>query len=236
MYLAQGKYDVTIWQRAFLLSEKNIACIGLPRNDDLVSLNRSDVIDQIKSKLGLPKGKKVILYAPTFRDYEKKDGKYLILTPPIDLNKWKKCLGEEYILLFRAHPSIVEVMNVNNNDNFVINVSDYPALNDLMLVSDMMISDYSSILFDYSILGRPMFSFAYDYEAYTKGRGVYFDIRQALECIGLDNEEKLLDAVKNIDYKERMAIAVAFRDKYVQYYGNATEKAVNIIYDRINDN
>lgn len=236
VYLAQGKHDVTVWQRAFLLSRDNIACIGLPRNDDLVSLNRSDVIDQIKSKLGLPRDKKVIMYAPTFRDYDKKEGKYLVLSPPIDLSKWKKYLGDEYVLLFRAHPSVVEVMNISNNDNFVKNVSGYPVLNELMLVSDIMISDYSSILFDYSILGRPLLSFSYDYEAYTKGRGVYFDIRHALDCIGLDNEDRLLETIKNMDYSKRSAIAVAFRDKYVQYYGNSTEKAVNIIYDRITDN
>ena len=233
--LAQGDYDVTIWQKAFMKAKENIKCIGLPRNDELVANNNKASISRIKSELGLPPNKKVIMYAPTFRDYERKDGKYLVLTPPIDLNKWEKELGDKYVLLFRAHPSVVEVMNIARNESFAKNVSAYPNVNELMLVSDMMISDYSSIFFDYSILGRPMLCFAYDYEEYTRERGVYFDIREALDSIGLDNEDRLLAAIKDMDFDKRIKTAIAFRDKNVQYYGNATREAVNIIYNKMNE-
>ena len=158
-----------------------------------------------------------------------------MLSPPVDFDKWKMNLGNDYILLFRAHPSVVEVMNISDDNPFVKNVSAYPVVNDLMLVSDIMISDYSSILFDYSILGRPMLSFAYDYDAYTRERGVYFDIRKELDCMRIDNEDSLLDEIKHMDIDKRKRIAVNFKNKYVQYYGNATEKAVDIIYGRIKE-
>lgn len=234
IFLAQGEHDVNVWQRVFMLDRDEIACVGLPRNDELFTKNNQSTVNYMKSKLGLSQEKKVILYAPTFRDYEKKDGKYLVLAPPIDFNKWEKMLGNEYILLFRAHPSIVEVMNLCDNP-FVKNVSSYPNVNELMLVSDILISDYSSIFFDYSILGRPMLSFAYDYDDYTRERGVYLDIREELDSVGLDNEDNLLAVIKNLDFEKRVKIAVAFRNKYVQYYGNATKEVVNIIYNKMNE-
>lgn len=235
LFLAQGDHDVEVWQRGLQVPKESICCIGLPRNDDLVKSNTPDIVKELKQKIGLPTNKKIILYAPTFRDYEKKGGKYLVLSPPVDFDKWKMNLGNDYILLFRAHPSVVEVMNISDDNPFVKNVSAYPVVNDLMLVSDIMISDYSSILFDYSILGRPMLSFAYDYDAYTRERGVYFDIRKELDCMRIDNEDSLLDEIKHMDIDKRKRIAVNFKNKYVQYYGNATEKAVDIIYGRIKE-
>ena len=233
LFLAQCEYDVSIWQRAFRIKRDNISTIGLPRNDELYKNNKPEIIKELKSKLGFPSDKKIIMYAPTFRENQKKDGKYLVFSPPIDFKKWEKELGNEYVILFRAHPSVVEVMKIKEEDNFVNNFSTYPNVNNLMLISDIMISDYSSILFDYSILGRPMLCFAYDYDTYASERGLYFDIREALDSKELREEQDLLDAIKNMDFSKRIDTAISFRKKYVQYYGNATPQAVDIIYSKI---
>ena len=84
-------------------------------------------------------------------------------------------------MLFRAHYEVVRTLGLTPN-RFFRDVLDYPALNELMLVADMLVSDYSSIFFDYSVPARPMFCFAYDYETYARECGLYFDIRKALPC------------------------------------------------------
>lgn len=228
IFLAQGDHDVEVWQRAFNISPSRIVKTGLPRNDELVAWNNPDDIQRIKNKMGIPSDKKVILYAPTFRDYEKQDGKYLVLAPPVDFKKWESALGDDYILLFRAHPSVVKVMNISVDNTFVRDVSTYPTLNELMVVSDVMISDYSSIMFDYSILGRPIIPYTYDFDHYQQTRGMYFDIRKELYCA--ENEEDLITLIKNKNLQEIKDRTILFQKKFVQEYGNATNKALDLIY------
>lgn len=236
LFLAQSEHDVFVWQRAFHIKKDNISTIGLPRNDELYKKNKPEIINDLKSKLGFPLDKKIIMYAPTFRDYQKKDGKYFVFSPPIDFKKWEKELANKYVILFRAHPSVVEIMDIREEDTFVKDFSSYSNVNDLMLISDIMISDYSSILFDYSILERPILCFAYDYDTYATERGLYFDIREALDSKELREEQDLLNAIKNMDFSKRIDTTISFRKKYVQYYGNATQKAVDIVYSKINNN
>ena len=202
-------------------------------NDELVPEKTKSRRLELRHKFAIPSEKKVILYAPTFREYEK-EGANCVLSLPVDFTKWQKKLGNEYVLLLRAHHEVVKLMNVSENE-FLKNVSNYPNLNELMIVSDILISDYSSILFDYSIQAKPMFCFAYDYDQYEKERGFYFDIRKELSNEGLDNEERLLEALLNMNIQERIKITENFRDKYIQAYGDAGEKSLDIIYSSIHD-
>lgn len=226
--LAQGGYDVSILSNAFGIPANDFRITGLPRNDVLANLCQERQ-SAVKEKLGLPLNRKIILYAPTFREYDKDNNNNVVLAPPIDLEKWKIKLGEEYVLLLRAHYEVAKVMGIKDND-FVRNVSSYPNLNDLMIASDILISDYSSIFFDYAIQGKPMLCFAYDYERFVRERGVYFDIRKELSCF-IDNEEDLLSEIRMMDEKERQAISRTFRDKYIESYGNASLQCLDIICD-----
>lgn len=231
--LAQGQYDVDVFSKAFRRPLESFRIVGLPRNDALVHSSKEDV-SLVKEKLGISNEKIVILYAPTFREYEK-DGHYnCVLTPPLDLKKWKAKLGNNYVLLFRAHYEVSKVMGVKD-DGFIMDVSLYPNLNELMLVSDMLISDYSSIFFDYAIQGKPMLCFAYDYERYQKERGMYFDIRKELECMDMDTEDSVIREIQNMDIEERSSISRRFREKYVTCYGSATKQSLDLIYERINN-
>lgn len=231
LWLAQGKYDVKIFSQAYHLSNERLRVIGLPRNDELAKYDK-DVQSILKQKMGIPAYKHVILYAPTFREYEKDFGGNCMLTPPITIEKWRKVLGDKFVLLFRAHYEVVKALDIKDND-FVKDVSNYENLNELMLASDMLISDYSSIFFDYSIMGKPMLCFAYDYERYTKERGLYFDIREELDSIYLDNEDNLLKRILFMKDEYQSETTLHFRDKYVEHYGNATPKVLDIIYQNI---
>ena len=229
--LAQGQYDVDVFSNAFRRPIESFRIIGLPRNDALVHRCKEEV-SLVKEKLGISIDKTVILYAPTFREYEKDDNYNCVLTPPLDLKKWKAKLGNNYVLLFRAHYEVVKVMGVKD-DGFVKDVSSYPNLNELMIVSDMLISDYSSIFFDYAIQGKPMLCFAYDYDRYQKERGMYFDIRKELECMDMDTEDSVIREIQNMDIEERSSISRRFREKYVTCYGSATKRSLDLIYEKI---
>src|SRR5699024_8930863 len=188
--IAQGEYDKNIFKSAFNLSDDQILNIGIPRNDVLIT---SDLTIQrkVRNKLNIPANKKVILYAPTYRD-----GQAFTMNEIINVKKWKKTLGDEYVLLFRSHSAVIKRLNIEEDKDFLFDVSDYQELNDLMIASDMLISDYSSIFFDYSLLGKPIYCYAEDYEDYIAERSVYFDIRKELPG-GSCDEDELLNLIQS---------------------------------------
>ena len=130
----------------------------------------------------------------------------------MDLKKWKAELGDQYVLLFRAHYEVSKVMEVQEND-FVRNVTDYPALNVLMIVSDILISDYSSIFFDYSIMDKCMLHFTYDFDKYEEKRGMYFDIRDYIS--GADSEDGVIAILRELNIQREFEKTVAFRNMYM---------------------
>lgn len=215
---AQSKYDIDVFSNAFELPKDIFALVGLPRNDELFNVNKRE-IEEIRKKLKIPEDKKVILYAPTFREYNR-DKNGCIIAPPIDLKKWKNKLSENYIVLFRAHYEVNNVLGIKNDD-FIYNVTDYSNLNELMKISDILISDYSSIMFDYSILKRPIFSYAYDYEEYQFKRGMYIDIKTELPNGICEKEDELLERIVNCNFEEEKNKTENFFKKYIQNDGNA---------------
>ena len=223
---AQSEYDIEVFSKAFELPKDIFALVGLPRNDELFNVNKNE-IEEIRKKLNIPKNKKVILYAPTFREYNR-DKNGCIIAPPIDLKKWKNKLSKNYVVLFRAHYEVNNVMGIKNDD-FIYNVTDYGNLNELMKIADILISDYSSIMFDYSILKRPIFSYAYDYEEYENKRGMYIDIKTELPNGICETEDELLEKITNCNFEEEKNKTEKFFKKYIQNDGNARKYIDKII-------
>lgn len=228
--MSQSEYDTNIFSRAFGLPKEQFLEVGLPRNDIYV-LFSEDYRNEIRNKLGVNSDKKLILYCPTFREYERDENNGCVMIPPMDLRKWEEELKNEYVLLFRAHYEVAKVMDITDND-FVRNVTDYPDLSELMIVSDLLLSDYSSVFFDYSIMDKPMLHFTYDYEKYASMRGMYFDIRDYVK--GSNSEDKLISLIKNLDEDDAIKDTVEFRNKYVTQYGNAGKQAVDCIANELN--
>lgn len=228
---AQSSYDVDVFSRVFQIDRARFVVCGLPRNDVLVHGGSKQ--SEMKARLGIPSEKKVILYAPTYREFELDEASSRIMSlPPVDFGMWERELGKDYVVLFRAHYEVAERLKLDGSD-FVRDVTRYPVLSDLMIASDILISDYSSIFFDYSILNKPMLCFAYDYDIYLEKRGLYFDVRNLLPGGSID-EKKLVELIKNLDYDEAIAKTKAFREKYVETYGNATTAVLSIIADVLN--
>ena len=152
---------------------------------------------EIKRKLGISIEKKVILYAPTWRDDDfYKVGQYKFKFQ-FDLNKMKERFGSEFVLLTRMHYLVAESFDFKAYGDFVKDVSLYPDIADLYLVSDMLITDYSSVFFDYANLNRPIIFFMYDLFDYRdRLRGFYFDIEEEKPGPIVENEHDLFDAIE----------------------------------------
>lgn len=225
----QSYFEADIFSRCFGIPRDHFIEVGLPRNDELANYTAEER-EKLRTKLKIPTDKKVLLYCPTFREYEKDENLGVVLAPPMDLKKWERELGDKYVLLFRAHYEVSKVMEVEENA-FVRNMTDYPSLNDLMIVSDVLISDYSSIFFDYSIMDKAMLHFTYDYDKYEAKRGMYFDIREYIS--GADNEDALIDTLKDMNEPSEVERTKSFRNKYMNFYGSAAKNTVDCIAKHI---
>ena len=218
-----GDYDERVYKSAFRAKESSYLRVGLPRNEELWNVT-DEKKAEMRRKLVIPIDKKVILYAPTWRE-STDGGKSYEIKPPIHFDEWKKELGDEYVVLFRAHHQTTKVLGVQYNE-FVREASSYPAVNDLMIAADILITDYSAIAFDYSILCRPIFCYAYDYDTYLAERGTYFQIDEKYPNKSCRTEEELLSRIKGIDYIAECANTKRFRDEFIQYGIGATKACV----------
>lgn len=219
-----GKHDKRVFTSALKVRENAFLECGMPRNDRLFTAGPKDN-ERIRKKLNIPVEKKVILYAPTWRDSTNK-GRTYDLKPPVSFSKWKKELGDNYVILFRAHDRTTKVMDVKFDD-FVMNYSSYESLNDLLIIADILITDYSSVVFDFAILNKPFFCFGYDFEEYYRERGFYFDPKEIFSDGIYRNEDSLLSAVKNINSKNQIKNRRRIFERYMNYSkGNATEICV----------
>ncbi|MCR5431340.1 MAG: bifunctional glycosyltransferase family 2 protein/CDP-glycerol:glycerophosphate glycerophosphotransferase [Lachnospiraceae bacterium] len=237
-YLLSGNpYSTEIFEHAFMLPKERIAQLGYPRNDRL-NEGADDVLKkQLREKLGLPSDKKIVLYAPTWRDNRFKGSGDYEMTLPFDkgfASKVKDCF-----FIMRMHYFVSETDGLSEvfGEN-AVDMSGYDDINDLYLASDMLVTDYSSVFFDYAILGRPIVFYAYDEDEYKDElRGLYFDMERYCPGPVVRTQEELAKALnKDTDsykpYLERYNLMGDF------FRGpndsKASERAVMFIEEKYN--
>lgn len=230
MFCCFSEFDQKICIRDYRLKQESTVICGIPRDDELYEVTQ-ERIDEQKRKLGIPAGKKVILYAPTWRDSADGGSSYSI-APSMDIELWRKELGEEYVLLFRTHHLTTDLMGIKFDD-FVIDGSKEQNVNNTLIVSDILITDYSSIAFDYAILERPIISFAYDYEEYKATRGLNEDLEVMFPGSVFENQEDVIRHIQNLDPVEELKKAKQVKVKYVQANGGATKVCMDFLKKRI---
>ena len=151
--------------------------IGIPRTDVFFGDRRTVAEARVRARYLLP-AKRTILFAPTFRGETISRARS---PEELDLGVLRETLGEDHVVLLRQHPFVRSARPIDPAlSGFVIDVSDYPDINELMLISDVLVTDYSSAIYEYSLLSRPMAFFAPDHEAYENERGFYFDFRSGV--------------------------------------------------------
>ena len=224
-----GAYEKDIYARAFNVREEVMIPSGLPRNDELYNVSTEEK-EHLRQKLGLPLDKKVIMYAPTWRD-SIDNGKSYSLCPPINVDKWEKELGDEYVIIFRMHAYTNKLMGLKFN-NVIRDFSSYPAINDLFKVTDLLISDYSAAIFDFAILERPIISFAYDYEEYRDLRGLYIDMEKDMPNGIYRTEDEVIRHIKTLNYElECLKTKTMIKNKYLEFGGTATKICVDKLFE-----
>ena len=221
--LVQSNFEKNIFINDFGAIEENFLLSGFPRSDELFKTEKKQ-IDIYKRKLKIPKDKKIILYAPTWRE-SKNNGSSYDLNIPLDIKKWQEKLTDEYVILFRTHTFTTNILNLKFND-LIIDVSDYPNVNHLLLISDILITDYSTIVFDYSILEKPFLCFGYDYKEYKNERGLYIDLEKEYPNGVQKTEDEILELIVNMNYEKECEKTREFKSKYIEAGGNATELAI----------
>lgn len=204
--ISPSAYCTEKFVSAFNLVEANkvdkVLTTGYPRNDFLFKAT-TDLCNEIKNQMDIPKDKKVILYAPTFRDnkYSAKEG--YKLEQYVDFQQLKEQLGDEYVILFRAHYFISSRIDLSSYKGFVYDVSDVEDINSLYVISDLLITDYSSVFFDYANLKRPILFYMNDYDEYkNQVRDFYLEVDQLPGPI-VENQEDLVEEIKKLssDFK-----------------------------------
>ena len=214
------------WERCFPCDYELLE-IGYPRNDRYFHYTAEEVV-RLRAEIGIPDGRKAILYAPTHRDYQ--DG----FQPMFDIEAFMRRLGPDYVLLLRAHYFYAGGQSLVPEGQ-VIDVSDHPVIEDLCLASDALLTDYSSLMFDYADLGadRPIVIYANDWDTYVRTRGVNFDLTEFPPGVVATGEEELARAfTSGAAWSEGAAKHRAdFKDRFCCYDdGQAAERAVRAIF------
>jgi CDP-glycerol glycerophosphotransferase len=216
--------------------EGRILEIGYPRNDALHNPSQKQ-IDKLKRNLKLPKDKRVILYAPTWRDdqHDTLKGGYTHQNK-LDFAKLQAAIGDKYVILFRAHYYIANHFDLSAYEGFVYDVSDRDDINDLYLVSDVLITDYSSVMFDYANTNKPMLFFMYDRQHYEENlRGFYIDIGE-LPGLITNSSAKIATALQDIKtYQQTYQKAYMDFSKRYTYLddGKATKRLQAIVFSKL---
>lgn len=206
---------ISAWNLKELGRENTIIEEGYPRNDFLYNYTEQDV-KNIKEKLNIDKlNKKVILYAPTWRDNQHKSGVGYTYKTEVDFDKLQKELGQDYIILFRAHYLVANDFNFEKYNGFIFDVSSIDDINELYIISDMLITDYSSVFFDFANLRKPIIFYMYDLKKYENDlRGFYIDLSELPGNIS-KTEEELINEIRRLDrdfkYNEKYK---RFNEKY----------------------
>ncbi|MFS0658071.1 CDP-glycerol glycerophosphotransferase family protein [Niallia alba] len=212
--ISPNSYSSEIFERAFDFRKKMIES-GYPRNDVLYRDNSNEKIEELKVQFKLPSDKKIILYAPTWRDNQFYGrGKYKF-NLELDLPLMREQLGDEYIVVLRMHYLVAENFDLTPYEGFAYDFSNYEDIRELYLISDFLVTDYSSVFFDYANLRKPMIFYVYDIEEYRdKLRGFYFDFEKKAPGPLVKTTKEVIGAIK---VAELEGLSVDFENFYKRF-------------------
>ncbi|WP_169948786.1 CDP-glycerol glycerophosphotransferase family protein [Microbispora sp. H11081] len=224
--LSQSPWASGVLRKAFGY-EGEILESGYPRNDMLVFDDRDAMAAEIRRRIGIPEGKRVVLYAPTYRDYDRRNA-----SVKLDLADAKRALGADHVVLVRGH-MMQAFPHVNAHDGFAIDVTTYPDTADLLLIADVLVTDYSSVMFDFVATGRPVVLFTPDLGKYRSSRGIYLDLESQRPGPRLETSPEVVEVLRNID-----AVTAKLADRYAAFVrtyaphdnGKATARVIDHVF------
>src|SRR5690625_1691884 len=215
----------SIFKDSFGLHENRYIRIGIPRTDFVYDeIRKSKAIDRLQSDFTKSNSKKVIMYAPTYRD-----GEFNSVNLQIDLEQIYEHFKHDYVLFLRLHPAVNSKFR-NKYPDFIYNVSNYFSINHLLLGTDILITDYSSIPFEFSLLNKPMIFYAYDLDEYIIKRGLWKDYTNQVPGPVVTTTDELIQVIKKQDF--HLEKVKSFANEWNKYSkGNSCENLIKSLYD-----
>lgn len=200
--LVSSQNIVSKYAEGFSIDEEKIISLGIPRTDLFFDeIKKAEIVKTLNNEFPFIKGKKVILFAPTFRGNGQQSAYY-----PYEMLNFKKIyeeLKEEYVFLLKIHPFVQNSPDVcYDYQEFYYDVSNYPEINNLLLITDCLITDYSSVCFEYALLKRPMVFFCPDLSEYMISRNFYYDYFNFIPGSLATNTDQLIDQVSKGEFNE----------------------------------
>ncbi|WP_329368421.1 bifunctional glycosyltransferase/CDP-glycerol:glycerophosphate glycerophosphotransferase [Streptomyces sp. NBC_01483] len=222
--ISSNSFTTATWDRAYPSTSYSSLDYGYPRNDVLVNATDADRT-AAREKLGLAPDAKVVLYAPTHRDYQS------VPQPLLDVEHFADSLGDGFTVLVRAH--YFNLGTRHGTTDGIIDVSGHPSVEELYLAADCLLTDYSSLMFDYALLDRPVVIYANDWEVYRATRGTYFDIHVESPGPVVATKEDLIDVFLSGRWSDDTSAKVRteFRRRFCEYDdGRAAERVVRRVF------
>ncbi|MFF2503698.1 CDP-glycerol glycerophosphotransferase family protein [Streptomyces sp. NPDC058067] len=226
--VSANRHSSEVWERAYPVGFTSLDH-GSPRNDVYYRATAHDVL-RARARLGLEPGTTALLYAPTHRDHEAG------WTPRIDLERFARTLGPGFKVLVRGHYFYdrgASPLSALHRAGSIIDVSDHDSVEELALASDALVTDYSSLMFDYANLDRPILVFADDWETYATTRGVYFDITEEAPGVVARTQDELQEALVSGEWQgaEAARRRAGFRERFCEFDdGRAAERVVRRVF------
>lgn len=226
--IVSSKSVIKHYAEGFGIPEKNIEATGIPRTDIFYNDKYvKETKDKLYKEYPIFKEKKVILFAPTFRGPGQQTAYY-----PLDyltLEKIYNALHEDYIFLFKIHPFVKNIWEIPEEyRNFFYDFSSYREINDLLLITDILITDYSSVCFEFALLNKPMIFYAPDMEEYTSERDFYYDYKSFIPGPYVKSEEELLQIILKGNFS--IDKVKQFREYFFDHEdGNSSKRVVDLL-------
>lgn len=204
--------------------------VGVSRTDVFYKQEITDqAFEHLYEKFPAAKGKKIILFAPTFR------GRVANAQTPdcFDLKMFAEHFADEYVVVFKHHPLVKVLPEIPEEyvDTFAYDATHTMTIEDLLCVSDICISDYSSLIFEYSLLERPMLFYAYDLDDYFDWRGFYYDYDALTPGPICKTNEEMVDYIEHIEERFNKQEVIDFKNKFMSACdGHATERIIEMVF------
>lgn len=224
-----SEHLIKVFQEVFAIEKEAFYPVGMPRLDDFLD---DEHIENFKSdfyeKYPMLKGRKIILFAPTYRGSEQKEAYYDY--DKLDLCRiYEYCRANNSVFMIKMHPFVKDSIHIPEEYSDVIcDFSGYPNINDLYYVTDLLVTDYSSNYFEYALLRRPVVFYTYDRQVYELTRGVHRSIRESAPGKVCDTFDEFMLCLENEDYEVQKLLKFV-EDNFGDYQGNATNKVIDDI-------
>ncbi|MCM2675743.1 CDP-glycerol glycerophosphotransferase family protein [Alkalicoccobacillus plakortidis] len=224
--VVSSKNIVRHYAEGFGIDEAAVAPIGVPRTDIFFDEKyKENKREELYNQYPFLKNKKVILFAPTFRGNGQSSAHYPY--DVLNLDKLYNELKDEYVFIFKVHPFIKNKITIPYHYvDFFYDFSEYREVNDLLFITDILITDYSSVCFEYALLRKPMIFFSYDVEEYIQKRDFYFDYQSFIPGVLAKSTDDIVNSITNNEFESERI------EPFVQYFfddldGNSSERFVN---------